>query len=102
MKKECQWFKKTIIFLILGMIPYFGVMGYTAPTAADVGYDFWDFMVNDLAKGPIGQLGAGGAVLSGLAVAAKTNTFVWPGIVAALGIVVFKLDTITQSFGMVI
>lgn len=80
------------------------VFAWTAPTTGQAFYSGWDFVVNDLLKGPVGSIGglfliARGAIIS----VDATKGGLWHGVPwLALGGVLNQLDAITTGFGFTI
>lgn len=73
------------------------VMAATTPAAGDPGFELYDLFVNDLAKGPLGFVGAMALFL--WAGSMIKDSYWKAGAAAIGGGVVLKADALTSSFG---
>ena len=74
-------------------------MAFTAPTATDTGYQYYDLLVNKGAEGPIGMAGAGALLLWG---GSELKNNIWKGAASAMGAAtIVNLDGLLTSLGYV-
>lgn len=84
---------------VLSCLPLFAVAG-VVPAPGDLGYDFYETVINDGVKGPIGFVGGSIAILFGVTQLFRSWVMGVMGLIA--GTAALKADTITTSLGALI
>ena len=92
---------KGYVFLLLLLFCNASLFAGNTPSSSDAGYGLWNWIINDILKGPIGQSGAAVAATVGLASAFRKD-FVTGALGVALGGGLWKIDEVVTSFTLVI
>ena len=90
---------RVCIAMALAFVPLLSMAG-VVPAVGDLGYDFYDTVVNNGVKGPIGFVGGSLAIVYGVSQLFRSWMLGVMGLVA--GTAALKADTITTSLGALI